>query len=231
VPELSLEARIDFLAAELEAYQDRAYADRFRGILARVRAADEKAGQPGDTLTRTVAENLFKVMAYKDEYEVARLYSRPEFREALLSTFAAPKTLKVMLAPPLLSRTDPATGRPKKRAFGPWVFKAFGLLARMKGLRGTHFDPFGRTAERRAERALIDTYVGDIERILAALGTSRYDLLLELARYPDRIRGFGPIKDANREKTMEEREEQLARLATPPGKDTAPVRQTLIAAE
>jgi indolepyruvate ferredoxin oxidoreductase len=213
VPVMGLEERIDFLAGELAAYQDAAYAGRFRELLGRVHAADEARGAGGGRLTGHVAESLYRLMAYKDEYEVARLYSEPAFREGLARQFAGERRLRVMLAPPILSRPDPATGRPKKRAFGPWIFTAFEWLAKGKRLRGTALDPFGYTAERRAERALIETYRADVALILERLGEGDYGLLCELARLPQDIRGFGPVKERRLAAAMERRQALLRRLS------------------
>jgi indolepyruvate ferredoxin oxidoreductase len=146
-------------------------------------------------------------MAYKDEYEVARLYTDPTFKAKLGMAFGSFSKIRIQLAPPVLSRTDPATGRPKKYSFGPWVFRVFGLLARMKGLRGTRLDPFGRTEERKAERALISEYESVIDGILTALTPDRMKSALALARLPESIRGYGPIKMANIE------EARLRRIA------------------
>lgn len=209
---MPLDERIDFLAGELTRYQDAAFAERFRTLVERVKKADTVRGVGAMRLTRTVADNLYKVMAVKDEYEVARLYSEPEFRNKLMTTFADPKKVKIMLAPPLLSRIDPATGRPKKRAFGPWVFSAFKLLTAMKGLRGTAIDPFGRTDERKAERALTTQYMADVERILGRLESGNYGLLVELARVPDMVRGFGPVKEANMSKAATKRAQLLTQF-------------------
>jgi indolepyruvate ferredoxin oxidoreductase len=211
----TLDEKIAFNARELEAYQDADYAARYAKLVASVKVADEAHGQGAMRLTRTVADMLFKVMAYKDEYEVARLYSDPAFREKLLQRFEDPKKVKVHLAPPLLAhRTDPKTGRPEKIAFGPWIFGAFRVLARFKGMRGKWYDPFGRTAERRAERALVAQYEGDIAEILKRLEAAPYGLLVELARVPDMVRGFGPVKEANLAAAAEKRRQLLKQLDT-----------------
>ena len=178
-----------------------------------MKAADEAHGPGTLRLTQTVADLLYKVMAYKDEYEVARLYSEPAFREKIAQRFENPRKLKVHLAPPMLAhRKDPKTGRPEKIAFGPWIFSAFKLLAGFKGARGKWYDPFGRTTERRAERALIAQYEADIAEILNRLPESKYGLLVELARIPDLVRGFGPVKEANLEKAADKREQLLSQL-------------------
>ncbi|WP_350334798.1 indolepyruvate ferredoxin oxidoreductase family protein [Coralliovum pocilloporae] len=211
--EMGLDERIAFLGEELTGYQDEAYARRFRDVVERVRRMDEVQPHGGLRITGLVAENLYRLMAYKDEYEVARLYADPAFEEALSAQFSSRSKIRVMLAPPLLSPIDPVSGRPKKRAFGPWVFGAFRLLSRLKGLRGHWYDPFGHTAERKAERALIETYLSDVELILAELdGPVPYGLLAEIARVPDAIRGFGPVKEQVMEKAAKRRLTLLNRL-------------------
>ncbi len=213
--EESLDALIARLADELTAYADDAYADRFRGLVAKVMETETAlghapSGSPPLPLTRAVAQNFFKLMAYKDEYEVARLYADPAFRTKLGEAFGGYKRLRVLLAPPLISRTDPATGRPKKMSFGPWVFTVFSLLTKLKGLRGTRFDPFGRTQERRMERALIEDYGRTVERLLPALDAGNFRTALAIAKLPEDIRGYGPVKMARME---EARIAQLRLLA------------------
>ncbi|POF28122.1 indolepyruvate ferredoxin oxidoreductase family protein [Roseibium marinum] len=213
--EFSLDEKIAFNALELTGYQDAAYAARYQGLVAKVKAADEAHGPGTLRLTRTVADFLFKVMAYKDEYEVARLYSDPAFRQKIAQRFENPRKLKVHLAPPILAhRKDPKTGRPEKMAFGPWVFGVFKVLAKFRGIRGKWFDPFARNAERRAERALIARYEADIAEILNRLPDGNYGLLVELARVPDLVRGFGPVKEESMHKAAEKRLILLEQLHT-----------------
>ena len=208
----TLEELIERLAAELTAYADDAYADRFRRLVARAWDVEEDLKIDPHTdntwpLTRAVAENFFKLLAYKDEYEVARLYTDPAFKKKLAKAFGGYKRIRIQLAPPLVSPIDPATGRPKKYRFGPWVFPLFSLLARLKGLRGTRFDPFGRTEERKTERKLIGEYESVIGSVLSSLSPDRMKAALALARLPETIRGFGPVKMASIE------EAHLRRLA------------------
>jgi len=192
-----LDALIEHFAAELVAYQDKALADRFFGIVAQVRFADALfTSDHRLALTETVARNLFKLMAYKDEYEVARLYSDQAFHQTVRAQFGPKAKLSVKLAPPLLSGTDPATGRPRKRTFGPWIFPLFSMLARLKGLRGTRVDPFGWTAERRMERQLVTDYIALIERMLSSLAGHNYDTAVAIASLPEEVSGFGPVKEA-----------------------------------
>ena len=157
-------------------------------------AAGEEAGGP---FTDAVARYAYKLMAYKDEYEVARLYADGSFRRRLAARFEGDLEVTFHLAPPLLSRPDPVTGEPRKRAFGAWMWPVFGLLAKMRGLRGTAFDPFGRTAERRMERRLIEEYFETIEELIAGLRPENHALAVEIASVPDRIRGFGHDKQRN----------------------------------
>ena len=202
---------IERLASELEGYADVAYADRFRITVATVRLAETALGAGSLPLTEAVSKNLFKLMAYKDEYEVARLHSDPGFRARLREQFGPDAKLSIHLAPPLLSKTDPRTGRPKKRAFGPWIFPVLTALAKLKRLRGTRFDPFGWTAERRMERQLIEDYERTISDILPALSPERHETAVELAKIPDMIRGFGPIKAAAVERAKQ-RERELIEI-------------------
>jgi indolepyruvate ferredoxin oxidoreductase len=174
-----------------------------RDVIARETAV---LGRPGK-LSRAAAEGLFRVMAYKDEYEVARLHAE--------ATYGARPVFH--LAPPLLTRTDPATGRPRKMAVPGWLaLPLFRVLRHGKVLRGTGLDPFGWLAERRHERALRDTYVGDLRAALAALRPDTLNTAVALAELPDMVRGFGPVKQANRVKAEARREMLLLRLAAAP---------------
>lgn len=181
---------------ELCKYQDRSYADRYSALVERVSVAATSFGKQGQALLEAVATNAYKVMAYKDEYEIARLYSDHSFRDALGAQFTNMKRVSLYLAPPVLSRTDPCTGRPRKRKFGPWIFLFMALLAKGKRLRGSWMDPFGRTEERKAERALRDQYLNDIAILLDKLEASSFQTVLAIAQLPGDVRGFGPVKDA-----------------------------------
>ena len=195
VIEETLDTIIERRIVDLAAYQDQAYADRYAVLIGRVRAATAGLGAEGNSMLRAVAINAYKLMAYKDEYEVARLYADPAFRQSLGAQFAGTKRISVWLAPPILSRVDPRTGRPAKRRFGPWVFTAFAALAQMKSLRGSWADPFGRTQERRAERALRDEYLTTIEALCDGLDRSALANARDLAALPDIVRGYGPVKE------------------------------------
>jgi len=190
--EPTLDERIARRSAFLADYQDAAYAARYAALVEKVRAAETPLGST--RLTTAVAENYFKLLAIKDEYEVARLFSATEFRARLDESFEGDYTLKFHLSPPWFSAVDPATGRPKKREFGPWLMVAFRGLARLRRLRGTSFDPFGYSTERRAERRLIADYAADIAVVIANLSAERLDAAVALASLPAEIRGFGPVK-------------------------------------
>ncbi len=190
-PSVSLDETIAKRIADLTAYQDMAYAARFAILVARARDA------AGDVFAEAVARSYYKLLAYKDEYEVGRLYSDGRFKAAFDAQFSGGK-LRVQLAPPFLGGIDPATGRPKKRSFGPWIFSVFGVLARLKGLRGTAFDVFGYGEERRQERADIAAFEGDVARLLDGLTADNLALAISIARLPMDARGFGPVKAAQR---------------------------------
>jgi indolepyruvate ferredoxin oxidoreductase len=147
-------------------------------------------------------------MAYKDEYEVARLYTDGRFAARVAEQFEGDFKLEFNLAPPLFARRDPVTGELRKRAYGPWMMAAFRLLARMKGLRGTRLDLFGYQAERRKERSLIDEYEHVLEDVVSRLSSLNRTAAVEIARLPDSIKGYGHIKDASIGKA----EAQLPRL-------------------
>ncbi|HUB94747.1 MAG TPA: indolepyruvate ferredoxin oxidoreductase family protein [Stellaceae bacterium] len=192
---LPLAALIERRAAFLTRYQDEAYARRYRDAVAAVEAAEKARVRGHDALALAVANNLFKLMAYKDEYEVARLYTDGTFAEKLGRAFEGDYRLEFHLAPPILASRDPDTGHLQKRSFGPWVMRVFGMLARLKRLRGTRFDPFGRTPERRMERRLITDYEETMREVSAALNQDNHALAVELARLPERIRGYGHVKE------------------------------------
>jgi indolepyruvate ferredoxin oxidoreductase len=191
---MPLDALIAHRARELVAYQDEAYAARYLKRVEAVAKAEAPLGS--EALTRAVAVNLYKLMAYKDEYEVARLYADGRFAAYRDKTFKGGKA-KVWLAPPILAPKD-AQGRPRKIAFGGWMLDlAFPALAKLKRLRGTALDPFGRSEERRIERALIADYEADLQRLLAELTPARLPLAVKIAQVPEQIRGFGHVKAAS----------------------------------
>jgi indolepyruvate ferredoxin oxidoreductase len=195
VIELVRRPRLDDLVARrvefLTGYQDAAWAQRYRAFVDEVRAAE--APLKGSALSEAVARNLFKLMAYKDEYEVARLHTDRAFLDGLASQFEGDYKLRYHLAPPLLAKKN-EKGEALKRPFGPWMLTAFRVLARLKGLRGSAFDVFGRSEERRTERALIAEYRQCIEELLPGLNAANLSLAAEIARIPEEIRGYGHVK-------------------------------------
>lgn len=194
VPARTLEEIVDRRVTFLTDYQNKRYAERYRRRVDQVAKAEAEL-TPGMTgLAEAVARYLFKLMAYKDEYEVARLYADGTFLARINNQFEGDFKLRFHLAPPVLAKHDKRTGEAKKQTFGPWMLRAFGLLARFKALRGTALDPFGRTEERRTERQLIQDYEKLIDEILAELRADNHDLACELAALPEHIRGYGHVK-------------------------------------
>ena len=191
----SLDEMIDRRAAFLTDYQNAAYAKRYRDRVERVKAV-EAARAPGKNgLADAVARYLFKLMAYKDEYEVARLYSDGAFMQQVKNELGGEHLrFDVHLAPPLLAPVNKATGEPKKLTFGPWIFPVFRLLARCKFLRGTALDPFGHSQERRTERRLVRDYESMLDEVLAKLEPDNHHIAVGLAAIPEKIRGFGHVK-------------------------------------
>ena len=193
----------------LTAYQNAAYAERYRELIERVRKVDSDAEQ---RLSKAVARYYFKLLAYKDEYEVARLYSDATFRKQLEAQFEGDYRLQFHLAPSWLSKRDAVTGEPRKRSFGPWMLKAFAVLARFKFLRGGALDPFGHSAERRLERELIEEYEANVAYLLAELNGGNYRTAVALAEIPEQIRGYGHVKEAALAKAREQATQLKARL-------------------
>ncbi len=183
--------RVEYLTA----YQDAAYAQRYADLVARVRVAESERTPGHEELAEAVARNYFKLLAIKDEYEVARLYCSDDFRAALQAQFTGDYKVSVHLAPPLFARRDAHTGQMLKSTYGPWVFGLFRVLARLKGLRGTVFDIFAYTAERKAERRLAAEYEATVDEVISLLDGDNRALAVEIAALPDRMRGFGHIKD------------------------------------
>jgi len=204
-----VERRVRFLTD----YQDAAYAARYRALVDRVRTAEwDKAGSTA--LTETVARYYFKLMAYKDEYEVARLYTSGEFQRRLQQQFEGDFEVRFHLAPPLFAKKD-AQGRLIKQEYGPWMLKAFGVLAKLKFLRGGRFDVFGRTEERRGERQLIADYEQTVATLLEGLSDDRVALAVEIASIPEHIRGYGHVKEAHLHKAKAREAVLLAQWRNP----------------
>jgi len=222
-PTRTLEERAAWRAKYLTGFQNQAYADRYTRLVEKVRAYESGLELADNSLplTRAVTDNYFKLLAYKDEYEVARLYSNGDFIKQLESQFEGDYKLEFHLAPPMLSKKDPATGLPRKRRFGPWTLKAFGQLARFKGLRGTALDPFGYTEERKMERQLINDYEQLVDELMARKTADNHDIAVELAKLPEQIRGFGHVKD----KAIVTAKAQKKRLKAVLQAEQIPVRQ------
>ena len=195
---------------DLVSYQNKSYADRYLKLVNRVREAESKVAANSTALSEAAARYYYKLMAYKDEYEVARLYTDGEFMRKLNAEFGGDFKLEFNMAPPLLGGTDPATGRPKKRQFG-----VLGVLAKMKGLRGSPLDIFGYSEERKAERALIKQYEGDVDHVLKNLSAENLDAAVALLSVPDHIRGYGPVKEGNMKRAAKIREELMEKFENP----------------
>lgn len=206
----ALDALIDKRLDYLSKYQNAAYAAKYGRLVAQVRAAEAELGVGDYLLTEAVAKNLHKLMAYKDEYEVARLYADPAFIEKVKSSFEGDWKIKMHLAPPAFSKKD-AHGHLVKKQYGPWMMSAMRVLARLKVLRGTALDPFGRTDERKMERALIGEYEALVKELIAGLTPQKLPLAIELASLPDSMRGYGHIKENNVKAAKVKWEKLLAR--------------------
>ena len=205
-----IERRVKFLTD----YQDKAYAGRYVALVDKVRQAEARKAPGSTRLTEAVARYYFKLMAYKDEYEVARLYTSGEFKRRIEQQFEGDYKIHFNLAPPLFAKRD-ADGHLVKKEFGPWMFTAFKLLAKMKGLRGTAFDLFGKTEERRMERQLITDYARQVDALLERLDGDNVGLATEIASVPEHIRGYGHVKEAHFAKAKAREAELLARWHNP----------------
>ncbi|KAB1088213.1 indolepyruvate ferredoxin oxidoreductase family protein [Neorhizobium galegae] len=191
-------------------YQNAAYAARYAGLVDVAKSAEARLrGATG--FAEAVAKNAFKLMAYKDEYEVARLHRDRSFEKKLAEQFEGDFKIKHHLAPPMISKIDQRTGHPAKIAFGAWIRPAFAVLEKLKFLRGTSFDPFGRTAERRMERQLIADYFGLVSELSAGLNADNHALAVELAGLPEMVRGFGHVKFASITKFEKRKTDLLAK--------------------
>ncbi len=185
---------VDRRVAFLTAYQSKRYARRYSALVEKVRAAEAEKAPGQSALTEAVARYLFKLMAYKDEYEVARLYTDSSFVDRVKASFDGDLRFEFHLAPPLLAKRNPLTGEPKKMTFGPWMLKAFGVLARFKFLRGTPLDPFAYSEDRRIERRLVADYQSLLDKIITELTPFNHQTAVGLASVPEKIRGYGPVK-------------------------------------
>lgn len=208
----TLEERIEAYVQFLTVYQSAAYAQRFRSLVERARAAEASKVPGASEFAHAVAASAARLMAYKDEYEVARLQSAPEFAQRLRDSFEGPFAVKYHLAPPFLAKPDPVTGVPRKIAFSERILPAFRVLARLRGLRGTWFDPFGRTEERRRERQMIVDFEALVEHLGQTLTLERHARSVELAALPQTVRGYGHVKMANVQRFEARRAELLGQL-------------------
>ena len=216
----SLEELVERRVRFLTGYQNAAYAERYRSLVEKVRSI-EKDKVNSTRLTEAVARYYAKLLAYKDEYEVARLYTGGEFRKKIEGMFEGDYRMVFHLAPPLLARTDPASGEPRKMRFGPWTMGLFKVLSSLKGLRGTPLDIFGYSEERKTERALVTEYEQTIERLLAGLSAQNHAVAVEIASLPEEIRGFGHIKARNLAAAQRKRDELLASFGAPSPRERA----------
>ncbi|NML97751.1 indolepyruvate ferredoxin oxidoreductase family protein [Paraburkholderia sp. RP-4-7] len=230
----SVEKLIETRAQVLVEYQDERYAERYRNVVGRLRARESQiSGDMQMPLTRAVAQNLAKLMSYKDEYEVARLYAEPAYLDKLRAQFEGEPgkdyALSFYLAPPLLAKRD-EHGHLIKRRFGPWVLPMFRMLAKFKGLRGGAFDIFGKTAERRMERQLIEDYIALVETFCASLNADNLDVAIRLAKLPDEIRGFGHVKERNIHAVEKKRQALMTEYAQArgPNQPKAPREERLV---
>lgn len=208
-PKEKLAEMIERRVAELTAYQNQAYAKIYQDLVARVQVAEQSVDVTSERLTRAVAEQAYRLMAYKDEYEVARLYTDGRFVEKLKSQFEGDAKLTFHLAPPLLAKRDPVTDHLKKKPYGAWVFGAFKVMSKLKSLRGSALDPFGYNPERKMERTLAQVYPQIIDGVMADLTSDNLSWAIEVAGVFDKIRGFGHIKERNLQAAITE----LQRLA------------------
>ena len=199
----------------LLAYQNEDYAQQYRSFLVWVQDREQVVSPGSTSLTESVARYLYKLMAYKDEYEVARLYTNGDFLKKLGETFEGDYQLSFHMAPPIFNRGLDAQGRPRKSSFGPWMLTALKVLARFKGIRGTALDPFNWFLERREERAMIGDYRELIEELLTGLNEDNYTVAVECASLPDEVRGYGPVKTEAMKEYRQLRAAHLHRFHNP----------------
>ncbi|MGI9287795.1 MAG: indolepyruvate ferredoxin oxidoreductase family protein [Pseudomonadales bacterium] len=214
-PNIDIEHLVARRCAFLTEYQDAAYAKRYESFVHRVSEAESQLGIDDKPLTTAVAKYLFKLMAYKDEYEVARLYTEGTFTNKLQETFSGDYRLTFNMAPPLLARKKDHLGRPKKITLGPWMLPLFKLLAKGKVIRGKRFDPFGQSQERKTERGLIAAYERTLGEILPSLNQQNHAIAVTIAGVPDQVRGYGPVKDESIAQAQQRSNELLVEFRSP----------------
>jgi len=206
----TLEEIVARRVAFLTAYQNAAYAARYAGLVDTAKSAEAHLRGAGG-FAEAVAKNAFKLMAYKDEYEVARLHRDRSFEKKLAEQFEGDFRIRHHLAPPMIAKIDQRTGHPAKIAFGAWIRPVFGVLEKLKFLRGTAFDPFGRTAERRMERQLIEDYFDLVGTLSSGLDAAHHATAVELAGLPEMVRGFGHVKLAAVERFEKRKADLMAK--------------------
>jgi len=212
---MSLDEIIAHRTQLLTDYQNARLAERYRKLVGEVRDAANRGGY-GEALPRAVAINYAKLLAYKDEYEVARLFTDGKFEQQLREQFEGDFKFSFNLAPPILGGGKDAQGRPKKRAFGAWMLPVFRVLAKLRFLRGTALDIFANSPDRKLERELIVSYEKDAAAALASLSPATIDTAVELLSLPDRIRGYGPVKEKAAKEAQARHTQLIADLANPP---------------
>ena len=210
----SLDDILSHRSAHLQAHTGDALVKRYRAFVEKVRMTEARLGS-GDALARAVAHNYHRLLAVKDEWEVARLYSAPEFKAALAREFEGDYTLNFHLGAWPFAKTDPDTGKVRKAELGPWVLQAMGWMARFKGLRGSWLDPFRNNAERRLDQSLLAQYEADINTLLVDLNAQRLPTAVKLASLPQSIRGYGHVKKAQADTAARQRAQLLADFNSP----------------
>ncbi len=220
----SVEEMVERRKVFLTDYQNAAYAQRYLALVSKVQKLEAEKFPARKALSAAVARYAFKLMAYKDEYEVARLYSQTDFVKRVADQFEGDYKLTFHLAPPIMNKPDPVTGEPKKSLFGPWMMTAFKLLAKLKGLRGTAFDIFGYTEERKTERQLITDYEKMLNELLSKLSADNYDVAVDIASIPEYIRGYGPVKHKHLIEAKKREAELLEKFRNPLAGTTREIR-------
>lgn len=213
--DLTLQDSVELRAKVLVRYQNKAYAERYRKLVQQSLQAEESKAPGMQGFAEVVARYYYKLLAYKDEYEVARLYSETDFRKQLEQQFEGDYQIRFHMAPPIIGKKDNVTGLPVKTTFGPWLERVLPLLAKFKFLRGTPFDPFGRSDDRRMERKLIQQYEQTVNEIMSGLTAENHRLAIELASYPEFIRGYGHIKRQHVEEIQPKVDDMLSAWRQP----------------
>ena len=210
----SLDETIALRVKFLTEYQDAAYAQQYQSFVEKIRSAENRHMASKTGLSEATAKYLFKLMAYKDEYEVARLYTTGDFEKRIKETFDGDFKIKFNLAPPMFSKKD-SNGHLIKQEYGSWIFTAFKIMTKLKGLRGGAFDIFGKTEERKMERQLIVDYRNTIEELINSLNSANYALAVEIAKVPEHIRGYGHVKEQHFAKAKARKEDLLLQWRNP----------------